>query len=161
VLKGYSNSSKTPTVTHFILKLYLRKYRYPYAKIIDLDNRMKMIPCLPTGAMSMLLDRSRASLHRVLCLRCGGNATLVPRVEYGLLAANGAPTSPDTLMFINGNGPSTSAHRRQARHLATSSPALFSLCASGAHLFIFLSSSAHLCYVPPLFGRPRFPNGPS
>ena len=37
-------------------------------------------------------------------------------------------------MFIIGNGPSTSAHRRQARHLATSSPALFSLCASGDHL---------------------------
>jgi hypothetical protein len=39
-----------------------------------------------------------------------------------------------TNMFITGNGPSTSPHRRQARHLANSSPALFSLCASGDHL---------------------------
>jgi hypothetical protein len=39
-----------------------------------------------------------------------------------------------TNMIINGNGLSTLAHRRQARHLATSSPALFSLCASDAHL---------------------------
>jgi hypothetical protein len=63
-----------------------------------------------------------------------------------------------TNMFINGNGPSTSAHCRQARHLATSSPALFSLRASGAHIYI--SSSPHLlCPVPPLCGRSRFSTG--
>jgi hypothetical protein len=39
-----------------------------------------------------------------------------------------------TNMFMTGNDPSTYAHRRQARLLATSSLVLFSLYASGAHL---------------------------
>jgi hypothetical protein len=53
--------------------------------------------CLPTGTMSTLMGRSRASLHRVLRSRRGGDATLSPYVAYDLLAANGALTSSNTL----------------------------------------------------------------
>jgi hypothetical protein len=48
-----------------------------------------------------------------------------------------------TNMFISDNDPSTSAHRRQARPLATSSPALFSLCAVVPPALTF--------YLPPKF----------
>jgi hypothetical protein len=56
--------------------------------------------CLPMGTMSVLLGRSRALVHRVFCPRRGGSPRrggIAPRVAHGLLAANGALTSPDTL----------------------------------------------------------------
>jgi hypothetical protein len=55
--------------------------------------------CLPMVTTSMLLGRSRASVHRVLCSHRGGVATLAPRVAYGLPAAYGALTSPGTLTY--------------------------------------------------------------
>jgi hypothetical protein len=52
---------------------------------------------LPMVTMSMLLGRRRASMHRVLRPRRGGDVTLAPRMAYGLLAVNGALTSPGIL----------------------------------------------------------------
>jgi hypothetical protein len=53
--------------------------------------------CLPMVTTRMLLGRSRALLYRVFRPRRGGGVTLAPRVTYGLMATNGARTSPDTL----------------------------------------------------------------
>jgi hypothetical protein len=52
---------------------------------------------LQSVALSMQMGRCRALLHWAFGPRRGRSVALAPHMEYGLLAANGALTSPDTL----------------------------------------------------------------
>jgi hypothetical protein len=104
----------------------------------------------PGMIASGVMSPSRGECHT--CSPCG--LRLAGRKWRSSLARH-------TNMAINGNGPSTFSHHRQGRNFASSSPALFYLCTSVAHLLSSTRCSSPVRSIPPLCGRSRSSHGPS
>jgi hypothetical protein len=102
-------------------------------------------------AMRMHLGRGRTSVLWAFYPRQGGDVTLAPHAAYGLLAANGVLTSPNTrtcstLAMTPSLMPSQALRNRQAKPCDLLSGLILLMC-RGRLPFVFHPSSPFVCSI--------------